>query len=71
MDDVRHRLATHRTVRRMTKRTWFITGVGSGFGREMTEQLLARGVFASWSLEVPQGKDTPRALSSHPDGVRP
>jgi len=55
----------------MTKRTWFITGVGSGFGREMTEQLLARGVFASWSLEVPQGKDTPRALSSHPDGVRP
>jgi NAD(P)-dependent dehydrogenase (short-subunit alcohol dehydrogenase family) len=27
----------------MTKRTWFITGVSSGFGREMTQQLLQRG----------------------------
>jgi NAD(P)-dependent dehydrogenase (short-subunit alcohol dehydrogenase family) len=27
----------------MTKRTWLITGVNSGFGRHMTEQLLARG----------------------------
>ncbi|MEA3179297.1 MAG: hypothetical protein QOI59_2820 [Gammaproteobacteria bacterium] len=27
----------------MTQRTWFITGVNSGFGRLMTEQLLARG----------------------------
>jgi NAD(P)-dependent dehydrogenase (short-subunit alcohol dehydrogenase family) len=27
----------------MTARTWFITGVNSGFGREMTEQLLQRG----------------------------
>jgi len=27
----------------MEKRTWFITGVNSGFGREMTEQLLKRG----------------------------
>ncbi|MBT0774232.1 SDR family oxidoreductase [Kineosporia sp. J2-2] len=27
----------------MTSRTWFITGVNSGFGRQMTEQLLARG----------------------------
>jgi NAD(P)-dependent dehydrogenase (short-subunit alcohol dehydrogenase family) len=27
----------------MTQRTWFITGVNSGFGRHMTEQLLARG----------------------------
>lgn len=27
----------------MTQRTWFITGVNSGFGRVMTEQLLARG----------------------------
>ena len=27
----------------MTSRTWFITGVSSGFGRIMTEQLLARG----------------------------
>ena len=27
----------------MAQRTWFITGVSSGFGREMTEQLLGRG----------------------------
>ncbi|SFO83985.1 SDR family oxidoreductase [Amycolatopsis rubida] len=27
----------------MTARTWFITGVSSGFGRELAEQLLARG----------------------------
>ncbi|ATA18136.1 SDR family oxidoreductase [Brenneria goodwinii] len=27
----------------MTQRTWFITGVNSGFGRLMTEQLLERG----------------------------
>ena len=27
----------------MTQRTWLITGVNSGFGRHMTEQLLAHG----------------------------
>ena len=27
----------------MTQRTWFITGVSSGFGHHMTEQLLERG----------------------------
>jgi NADP-dependent 3-hydroxy acid dehydrogenase YdfG len=27
----------------VTQRTWLITGVNSGFGRHMTEQLLARG----------------------------
>jgi NAD(P)-dependent dehydrogenase (short-subunit alcohol dehydrogenase family) len=27
----------------MPQHTWFITGVSSGFGRELTEQLLARG----------------------------
>lgn len=27
----------------MTRRTWFITGVNSGFGRHLTEQLLERG----------------------------
>ncbi|HEY1548967.1 MAG TPA: SDR family oxidoreductase, partial [Kofleriaceae bacterium] len=27
----------------MSKRTWFITGVSSGFGHEMAKQLLARG----------------------------
>jgi len=27
----------------MKQRTWFITGVSSGFGRQLTEQLLTRG----------------------------
>ncbi len=27
----------------MSQRTWFITGVSSGFGRELTKQLLERG----------------------------
>jgi NAD(P)-dependent dehydrogenase (short-subunit alcohol dehydrogenase family) len=27
----------------MKQRTWFITGVSSGFGRQLTEQLLKRG----------------------------
>jgi NAD(P)-dependent dehydrogenase (short-subunit alcohol dehydrogenase family) len=27
----------------MSQRTWFITGVSSGFGRHLTEQLLQRG----------------------------
>jgi NAD(P)-dependent dehydrogenase (short-subunit alcohol dehydrogenase family) len=27
----------------MTQRTWLITGANSGFGRQMTEQLLASG----------------------------
>ncbi len=27
----------------MAQRTWFITGVNSGFGRIMTEKLLERG----------------------------
>jgi NAD(P)-dependent dehydrogenase (short-subunit alcohol dehydrogenase family) len=27
----------------MTQRTWFITGVSSGFGRQLTEQILERG----------------------------
>ena len=27
----------------MAQRTWFITGINSGFGRHMTEQLLERG----------------------------
>src|SRR5271154_2845588 len=27
----------------MKQRTWFITGVSSGFGRQLTEQLLSRG----------------------------
>ncbi len=32
-----------RDWRKAMQRTWLITGVNSGFGRHMTEQLLARG----------------------------
>ena len=31
----------------MAQRTWFITGVSSGFGRELTDQLLERGIAIS------------------------
>jgi NAD(P)-dependent dehydrogenase (short-subunit alcohol dehydrogenase family) len=27
----------------MAQRTWFITGINTGLGRQMTEQLLSRG----------------------------
>jgi NADP-dependent 3-hydroxy acid dehydrogenase YdfG len=30
-------------ITNQTNRTWFVTGVSSGFGRQMTEQLLERG----------------------------
>jgi NAD(P)-dependent dehydrogenase (short-subunit alcohol dehydrogenase family) len=30
----------------MSQRTWFITGISSGFGRYTTEQLLKRGPVA-------------------------
>ena len=41
----RRRADDHRNSRRteMSQRTWLITGVSSGFGRELTDQLLARG----------------------------
>jgi NADP-dependent 3-hydroxy acid dehydrogenase YdfG len=48
----------------MTQRTWLITGVSSGFGREMTAQLLQRGdrvvgtvrkidAVADWAAQYP------------------
>lgn len=49
----------------MPQRTWFITGVSSGFGRELTGQLLERGdrvvgtvrdtdKVADWSSVIPK-----------------
>jgi NAD(P)-dependent dehydrogenase (short-subunit alcohol dehydrogenase family) len=38
----------------MPKRTWFITGVSSGFGRAMTEQLLARGDRVAGTVRQPE-----------------
>jgi NAD(P)-dependent dehydrogenase (short-subunit alcohol dehydrogenase family) len=36
----------------MPRRNWLITGVSSGFGRIMTEQLLARGDRTARALSV-------------------
>jgi NAD(P)-dependent dehydrogenase (short-subunit alcohol dehydrogenase family) len=37
----------------MAQRTWFITGVNSGFGRHLTEQLLGRGDRVAGTLRTP------------------
>jgi NAD(P)-dependent dehydrogenase (short-subunit alcohol dehydrogenase family) len=42
-------------------RTWFITGINSGFGREMTEQLLARGDRVAGTLRKLEAVDDLRA----------
>jgi NADP-dependent 3-hydroxy acid dehydrogenase YdfG len=39
----------------MKKRTWFITGVNSGFGRQMTEQLLQRGDLVAGTVRKMDG----------------
>ncbi|MFR0357664.1 SDR family oxidoreductase [Streptomyces sediminimaris] len=41
----------------MTRRTWFITGVNSGFGRHMTEQLLERGDRVAGTIRRPGSVD--------------
>lgn len=41
----------------MTQRTWFITGVNSGFGRAMTEQLLARGDRVAGTTRKPEAME--------------
>ena len=45
----------------MTRRTWFITGVNSGFGRCMTEQLLARGDRVAGTIRKPGSMDDLKA----------
>jgi short-subunit dehydrogenase involved in D-alanine esterification of teichoic acids len=49
----------------MTSRTWLITGVSSGFGRQLTQQLLDRG-----DRVVGTVRDTGKVtdlLQRHPD----
>ena len=48
----------------MPQRTWFITGVSSGFGRELTGQLLERGDRVVGTVRDPPGR-------SHPTSVIP
>ncbi|HEY2191702.1 MAG TPA: SDR family oxidoreductase, partial [Actinomycetospora sp.] len=38
-------------------RTWFVTGASRGFGRELTEQLLARGDRVAATLRRPEALD--------------
>ncbi len=45
----------------MTTRTWFITGVSSGFGRQMAEQLLARGDRVAATVRLKGSADDLRA----------
>jgi NAD(P)-dependent dehydrogenase (short-subunit alcohol dehydrogenase family) len=45
----------------MTTRTWFITGVSSGFGRHMAEQLLARGDRVAGTVRRKNAADDLRA----------
>jgi NAD(P)-dependent dehydrogenase (short-subunit alcohol dehydrogenase family) len=42
----------------MIPRTWFITGVSSGFGRRMTEQLLARGDRVTGTIRIAGDRST-------------
>ena len=52
----------------MTQRVWLITGVSSGFGRHLSEQLLARGDRVIGTVRKP---DTVKDLAeAHPDGFR-
>lgn len=41
----------------MAPRTWFITGVNSGFGRQLSEQLLARGERVAGTIRKPGSVD--------------
>jgi NAD(P)-dependent dehydrogenase (short-subunit alcohol dehydrogenase family) len=41
----------------MARRTWFITGVSSGFGRELAEQLLRRGDRVAGTVRTPGAVD--------------
>jgi NAD(P)-dependent dehydrogenase (short-subunit alcohol dehydrogenase family) len=46
-------------------KTWFITGTSTGFGRELTEQLLARGDRVATALRTPETLD--ELAAANPD----
>jgi NAD(P)-dependent dehydrogenase (short-subunit alcohol dehydrogenase family) len=52
----------------MTQRTWLITGVSSGFGRHLTEQLLARGDRVAGTVR--KAEAAADLAKSHPDLFR-
>ncbi|MDY7091222.1 MAG: SDR family NAD(P)-dependent oxidoreductase, partial [Actinomycetota bacterium] len=53
----------------MTAQTWFITGVTSGFGRELTEQLLERGDRVAGTFRRDGGVDD--LVTKYGDRFRP
>ncbi|HEY0215543.1 MAG TPA: SDR family oxidoreductase [Cellulomonas sp.] len=48
-------------------RTWFLTGIGSGFGRELTTQLLARGDRVAGTVRRPEA--VADLTSAYPDSL--
>jgi NAD(P)-dependent dehydrogenase (short-subunit alcohol dehydrogenase family) len=48
----------------MAKKVWFITGASRGFGRELTEQALARGDSVAATLRHPEQLDDLAAAHS-------
>lgn len=46
-------------------RTWFITGIGSGFGRELTTQILARGDRVAGTVRDPRA--VADLVAAHPE----
>jgi NAD(P)-dependent dehydrogenase (short-subunit alcohol dehydrogenase family) len=52
----------------MTQRTWFITGVSSGFGRQLAGQLLARGDRVVGTVR--QAAAAAGLVAAHPDRFR-
>ena len=52
----------------MTPRVWLITGVSSGFGRHLTEQLLARGERVVGTVRRPKAVED--LAEAHPDRFR-
>ena len=52
----------------MAPRTWLITGVSSGFGRELTEQLLERGERVVGTVRRPEA--VADLAERHPEGFR-
>jgi NAD(P)-dependent dehydrogenase (short-subunit alcohol dehydrogenase family) len=57
-----------RKDQKMTQRTWLITGVNSGFGRHMTEQLLARGDRVAGTVRKMDAMNGSAYLRAQPDG---